>query len=102
MPLRRWRNDGPPMLILPYQTKFTARSLPLATLALIVVNIFCFYLQSGDPKRYETLAHNYLDGDLATLELPRYRTWLAARSDPAARNLRREIDQVSEPVRPLA
>ncbi len=90
------------MLILPYQTKFTARSLPLATLALIVVNIFCFYLQSGDPKRYETLAHNYLDGDLATLELPRYRTWLAARSDPAARNLRREIDQVSEPVRPLA
>ncbi len=89
------------MLILPYQTKFTARSLPLATLLLIAINIFCFYLQSGDQKRYESLAQTYLESDLATIELPRYLTWLTARPDPAARSLRRAIEQAPEAVRPL-
>jgi membrane associated rhomboid family serine protease/cbb3-type cytochrome oxidase subunit 3 len=70
------------MLIIPYQTRFTARSLPLVTLVLIVVNaIVYFAFQAGDRKAYERAAEYYFSSDLPTIELPRYAAYLEKRSD---------------------
>ena len=40
------------MLIIPYQTRFTAKSLPVVTLALVIINLLVYLLfQSGDRRR---------------------------------------------------
>lgn len=73
------------MLILPYQTRFTARSLPIVTffIALACVVVY-FVLQNRDAAIYEQAAQQYLASDLPKIELPRYEVWLANRSDRAA------------------
>jgi membrane associated rhomboid family serine protease len=73
------------MLILPYQTRFTARSLPIATLLVIVVCAFIYFaLQSKDNAIYQQAYQQYVNSDLPRIELPRYEAWLVDRSDRAA------------------
>ena len=70
------------MLIIPYQTKFTARSLPLVTLALIVINALVYFaFQSGDRQAYRRAAEYYFSSQLPAIELPRYAAALERRSD---------------------
>lgn len=73
------------MLILPYQTRFTARSLPLATLLIAVVCVLVYFVfQRGDDEIYRRAVQSYLASDLPRIELPRYETWLVDRSDRAS------------------
>ncbi len=45
------------MLIIPYQTHFTARSLPVVTLALIVINALVYFVfQAGDARTTQRAA----------------------------------------------
>ena len=70
------------MLVLPYQTQFSLARLPAVTLALIVACVLVFLgLQSGDDELYEQAARAYSESELPRIELPRYRTWLASRTD---------------------
>ena len=73
------------MLIIPYQTRFTAKSLPVVTLALVVINLLVYIvLQSGDQKAYERAADYYFSVQLPQVELPRYAAHLERRSDRRA------------------
>jgi membrane associated rhomboid family serine protease len=73
------------MLIIPYQTRFSARSVPALTLALILVNaIVFFFLQSRDEAIYRAAFAQYASSELPQIELPRYRTWLLDRTDADA------------------
>ena len=48
------------MLLIPYQTRFTLKSLPLVTLALILVNaVVYFVFQSGDRQASARAADYY-------------------------------------------
>jgi membrane associated rhomboid family serine protease len=74
------------MLILPYQTRFTARSLPWATFALVLLNALAFFvLQRQDEAIYQQALQQYTASDLPRIELPRYETWLIDRADRGAR-----------------
>jgi membrane associated rhomboid family serine protease len=73
------------MLILPYQTRFTARSLPLATFLIAAVCVLVYFgFQSRDAAVYQQAYEQYVNSDLPRIELPRYETWLADRADRAA------------------
>ncbi|HVG05960.1 MAG TPA: rhomboid family intramembrane serine protease [Burkholderiaceae bacterium] len=86
------------MLLIPYQTRFTPKSLPLITLALIVVNaIVYFVLQSGDRQAYARAADYYFSSQLAQIELPRYATYLEKRNDRGALQVLRMIRSGARP-----
>lgn len=73
------------MLILPHQTRFSARSLPVVTLALVVINLLVYLLfQSGDRAAYERVAEHYFSSPLPQVELPRYAAYLERNNDPRA------------------
>jgi membrane associated rhomboid family serine protease len=75
------------MLILPYQTRFSARSLPMMTLVLIALNVLVYaVLQSSDDSRYEAAVQAYNASGLAKIEVPRYEAWLARRNDRDAQH----------------
>jgi membrane associated rhomboid family serine protease len=70
------------MLILPYQTQFSPGKLPVVTLALIVACCIVFFgLQANDDARYAQAVKTYNATELPQIELPRYRQWLAGRTD---------------------
>lgn len=70
------------MLILPYQTRFNARSLPVVTLALILVSALCYFVfQAGDRQAYQRAADYYFSSQLPDIEWPRYATYLEGRGD---------------------
>ena len=73
------------MLIIPYQTRFTAKSLPLVTLALVAINLLVYIvLQAGDNKAYARAADYYFSVQLPQVELPRYAAHLERRGDRRA------------------
>lgn len=80
------------MLIIPYQTRFSAKSLPIVTLALIVVNVLVYLiLQSGDQKGYQRATEYYYSSQLPQIELPRYAAYLEQRDDTKAMQVLRAI-----------
>ena len=73
------------MLIIPYQTRFTAGSLPVVTLALILVNALVYFVfQAGDRQATQNAVAYYFGSDLPAIELPRYAAALEQRGDPRA------------------
>ncbi len=90
------------MLILPYQTKFTASSLPLATLALILVNLLVYLVfQGNDEARYQRAVEFYAASSLPKVELPRYRQWLSSQPAPQARERLQRLQQLDSAPAPL-
>lgn len=86
------------MLILPYQTRFTLRSAPLATLALILIcTVVYFVAQARDERAYQRSLAYYEKSDLPRIELPRYRAWLA-RQSPSAEDVER-LDELQTALR---
>lgn len=80
------------MLIIPNQTRFSARSLPVMTLALILVSAICYFVfQAGDRQAYQRAAEFYFSSHLPQIELPRYATYLERRGDRNALRLMREL-----------
>ncbi|MCU0769393.1 MAG: rhomboid family intramembrane serine protease, partial [Burkholderiaceae bacterium] len=80
------------MLVIPYQTRFTAKSLPLVTLALVALNLLVYLvLQSGDGKAYERAADYYFGSSLPQVEMPRYAAYLERRNDRKAMQALRAI-----------
>jgi len=80
------------MLLIPYQTRFTPKSLPLITLALILVNAVVYFIfQSGDRQAYARAADYYFSSQLAQIELPRFATYLERRNDRGALQVLRMI-----------
>jgi hypothetical protein len=70
------------VLIIPYQTRFTAKSLPAVTLVLFLINALVYFvLQGGDRQAYQNAAEYYFKSQLPALELPRYAAHLETRSD---------------------
>jgi len=66
------------ILVLPYQTRLAARSLPLITLALILINAVVFFVaQARDDRAYERAFTFYEQSSLPRIELQHYRAWLA-------------------------
>ena len=86
------------MLLIPYQTRFTLKSLPLVTLALILVNaVVYFVFQSGDRQAYARAADYYFSSQLAQIELPRYATYLDRRTDRRSLQVLRMIRAGARP-----
>ena len=73
-PVPRAAHADRDMLLIPYQTRFTPKSLPLVTLALILVNALVYFIfQSGDRQAYARAADYYFSSQLPQIELPRLR-----------------------------
>ena len=73
------------MIIIPFDRKLDWRNPPLITLALIAVNILCFFLwQSGDDRRYTEALEYYQDSGLGKIEWNRYREYKGAEMAPDA------------------
>ena len=86
------------MLLIPYQTRFTPKSLPLVTLALILVNALVYFIfQSGDRQAYARAADYYFSSQLAQIELPRFATYLERRNDRGALQVLRMIRAGARP-----
>jgi membrane associated rhomboid family serine protease len=82
------------MLVLPYQTQFSASRLPLVTLALIVACCVAFFgLQGKDDAHYEQATRLYNASELPQIELPRYRQWLGGRADAESQRRLRTLEQ---------
>lgn len=74
------------MLIVPLHRAPTRERFPWVTLLLILANVFVFFfLQLGDGRVREQALGYYAQHDLARLEFPAYRAWLAERRDGARR-----------------
>jgi len=70
------------MLLLPYQTRFTARSLPLATLLIALACVLVYFVFQGrDEQVLQQAYQQYAGSELPRIELPRYESWLVDRSD---------------------
>ncbi|MDQ3189107.1 MAG: rhomboid family intramembrane serine protease [Pseudomonadota bacterium] len=90
------------MLLIPYQTRFTAKSLPVVTLALILVNALVYFVfQSGDRQAYARAAEYYFSSQLPQIELPRYATYLERRTDRGALKVLRMIRAGARPEQSL-
>ena len=86
------------MLLIPYQTRFTPKSLPLVTLALILVNAVVYFIfQSSDRQAYARAADYYFSSQLAQIELPRFATYLERRNDRGALQALRMIRAGARP-----
>jgi membrane associated rhomboid family serine protease len=73
------------MLPCVHRDPYRARSLPLVSLVLALLLVgFAAREQGLDPARRQQALEFYQDSGLARLEAPRYRDFLAARSDPDA------------------
>lgn len=80
------------MLVIPYQTRFTARSLPVVTLALVLINLVVYLVfQAGDRAAYERAAEYYFGSSLPQIELPRYAAYLERSNDPRATQVLRAM-----------
>ncbi len=85
------------MLVLPYQTKFAPRSLPLATLALILACVLVYaLLQSRDDAHYAQAAEAWAASELPKIELPRYKVWLGRIDTPDARHRLQALERVPD------
>jgi membrane associated rhomboid family serine protease len=91
------------MLLIPYQTRFNAKSLPVVTLALIFVNALVYFvLQSGDRQAYQQATEFYFSSQLPQIELPRYATYLERRTDRRALQVLRMIRAGAKPEQSTA
>ncbi|HOX89445.1 MAG TPA: rhomboid family intramembrane serine protease [Burkholderiaceae bacterium] len=89
------------MLVIPYQTRFTLGSLPLATLVLIVLNVFVFFgLQGRDGALLESARDQYFASELPRIELPRYVAHLESRSDAQSRSTLRRLGSLARNPQP--
>ncbi len=90
------------MLLIPYQTRFTAKSLPVITLALILVNALVYFIfQASDRQAYQRAAEYYFSSQLPQIELPRYAVYLERRSDRNALQVLRMIRAGAKPEQSL-
>lgn len=90
------------MLLIPYQTRFTAKSLPVITLTLILVNAFVYFVfQAGDKQAYQRAADYYFTSQLPHIELPRYATYLERRTDRGALQVLRMLRAGTKPEQSL-
>ncbi len=90
------------MLLIPYQTRFTAKSLPVITLALVLINALVYFvLQAGDRQAYQRAADYYFSSQLAQIELPRYAIYLERRTDRGALQVLRMIRSGAKPEQSL-
>ncbi|MGH6611743.1 MAG: rhomboid family intramembrane serine protease [Burkholderiaceae bacterium] len=86
------------MLLIPYQTRFNAKSLPVITLALIFVNALVYFIfQSGDRAAYQRATDFYFSSQLASIELPHYAAYLERRTDRSALQTLRMIRAGARP-----
>jgi membrane associated rhomboid family serine protease len=61
------------MLIIPLTGKISKRNLPIATIGIILINCFVFFiLQAGDEERYLQAMEFYFESDLGKMEMSRY------------------------------
>lgn len=90
------------MLLIPYQTRFNAKSLPVITLALILVNALVYFVfQSSDRQGYQRAAEYYFSSQLPQIELPRYAVYLERRTDRGALQVLRMIRAGARPEQSL-
>ena len=65
------------MLILPFFREIDWKHPPFITLAIILINVFVFFvIQGGDGERYQKAAEYYMDSDLPRIEYPLYASYL--------------------------
>lgn len=85
------------MLILPLHHPLTRRTFPLMTAALLLANVFVFFvLQSGDGRVYEEAARHHAESGLAEIEIALYSEHL--RSAEGATN-REQVEALPPPMR---
>ena len=89
------------MLVIPYQTRFSLRSAPFVTLALIALNVFVyFFVQAGDAAAMKAARDYYFQSGLARLELPKYVEELERRNDSSSRAMLRELGSLARSPQP--
>ncbi|HEY2346237.1 MAG TPA: rhomboid family intramembrane serine protease [Xanthomonadaceae bacterium] len=65
------------MFILPLHRKWSRSNFPLATILLVIANVFVYaFLQSGDERVEKQAVAFYEQSDLASVEFPAYARWL--------------------------
>ncbi len=65
------------MLIIPLTGKISKQNPPIATILLILINCFVFFIfQWGDDEKYRKAFEFYLESGLAKMEVTRYRDYL--------------------------
>ena len=91
------------MLLIPYQTRFTPKSLPLVTLALILVNALVYFVfQSGDRQAYQRGPPTYyFSSQLSQIELPDMRRIWSVGQDRGALQVLRMIRAGARPEQSL-
>jgi membrane associated rhomboid family serine protease len=73
------------LLLLPYRDRLAAQNLPVVTLFIaLACVVVLFGFQGRDAAREQQAIAYYRDSGLAGIELPRYRNYLAERTDPAS------------------
>jgi len=73
------------MLLLPYRDASVARSLPVVTgLIALACAVVLFGFQDKDAGREQAAVQFYNDSGLGRIEVPRYQSYLAERTDPEA------------------
>jgi len=91
------------VLIIPYQTRFTSGSLPVVTLALVLINALVYFVfQAGDRQATQNAAVYYFSSDLPAIELPLYAAALEKRGDPRAVYVLRAADATTRGPESLA
>lgn len=67
------------MLIIPLTGKISKRNPPIATIGIILINCFVFFiLQAGDEERYFQAMEFYVESDLGKMEVSRYLAYIGA------------------------
>ena len=61
------------MLIIPLHRRITQQHFPLITAAIVLINVFVYFVLQDDGGQMEKAAHQYLDSGLAAIEYPIYR-----------------------------
>ncbi len=82
------------MLILPVVTKNDHKQIPIACIALILINAFIyFFIQSGDGIKIHKAWEYYKDSGLMTIEMEAYRGYLLQKGKSAPEKLSQRIEQ---------
>lgn len=72
------------MLIIPFERPIDWRRPPLATIALVAINVLVFLLfQLDDQRELAEVKQYYYDSGLAEIELPRYKAYLDEQGEEA-------------------
>jgi membrane associated rhomboid family serine protease len=85
--------EGPSLLAIPLTKKIHLKNPPVATIAIIMINVLVFIIfQTHDGERYAAAKSFYFRSGLSEIEFPLYLNYLKAHRPQEYRKLEKKID----------